>query len=134
MILSQSLPTFFAFWFSLDATAPRSTTTAPPRKPCSRKTAMEERWTPAIIVDGKRSRQMPFKDAISCLLSCSSAERKWYGSTSLETKCLSILFFCLNKINGAWLITYDAYMYAYIQDMIKKRFDPFFVLVLQYIV
>ena len=28
---------------------------------------------PAIIVDGKISRQMPFKDAISCLLSCSSA-------------------------------------------------------------
>ena len=71
---------------------------------------------PAIIVDGKISRQMPFKDAISCLLSCSSAGNGGMVQLRWRLNALVFFFFCLNKINGAWLITYDNNVYTYIQE------------------
>ena len=101
---TESLPTFLlsGFLWMQPLHAP-----PPPSHHGNHAAGKPRRSGPAIIVDGKRSRQTPFKDTISCLLSCSSAGN---GMVQLRLRLNAFFFFCLNKINGAWLITYNDYI------------------------
>ena len=69
---------------------------------------------PAIIVDGKISRQMPFKDAISCLLSCSSAGNSGMVQLRWRLNALVFFFFAWIKLMELDLLLMTT-MYTYIQ-------------------